>query len=105
MTVPDPAGLPPLCDVDEFAELVTGMVTDHAPRVFAVVQEYGDRVDARVAAWGLAHADHVDVIGADGTIHLGAPHLESLLRRYDRPGGVSAAVVWPAATREEPTGP
>lgn len=93
MNVPDPTGLSPLCDAEEYAELKAGMVTDHAPKVFAVVQEYGDRVDARVAAWGLAHADHVDVIGVDGVIHLGS-RPESVLRRYDHEH-VSASIVWP----------
>jgi len=103
MTVPDPKGLPPLCGVEEFAELTAEMVTDHAPRVFAVVQEYGDRVDARVAAWGLAHADHVDIIGVDGTILLGAAAPEILARRFGR-DHVSARVIWPELTPGVPDG-
>jgi hypothetical protein len=98
MTEPAPQGLPPLCGPEEFARLVTEMVTDDAPRVFAVVQEYGDRVDARIAAWGLAHPDHVDVIGVDGAVHLGAAAPETVLRRYGRRVNTSAHVVWPSAT-------
>lgn len=95
MTVTEPEGLPPLCGPEEFAELVTEMVTDHAPRLFAVVQEYGERIDARIAAWGLAHAHHADVIGLDGAIHLGAAGPETVLRRFERRADTSAHVIWP----------
>jgi hypothetical protein len=66
LLVPDPAGLPPLCGREEFAELLGGMVADGAPRLFAVVQEYGDRVDGRIAAWGMAFEDRAEVVGVDG---------------------------------------
>lgn len=102
MTVWNPEGLPPLCGEDEFAELVSEMVTDYAPRVFAVVQEYGDRVDARIAAWGLAHADHVDVICMDGSIHLSAGGPESVLHRFDGRDDASAHVIWPAHEKPMP---
>ena len=47
-----------------------GLVADFAPRVFAVVQEYGDRVDGRIAAWGVAFTDHTEVIGVVGTVRI-----------------------------------
>jgi hypothetical protein len=86
---------PPLCDAAEFAELMAEMVTDDAPRVFAVVEELGTRVDARVAGWGLAYADHVDVIGVDGGVHLGAAGPENILRRFGRRARITAHIVWP----------
>jgi hypothetical protein len=86
----------PLCGATEFAGLVTEMVADHAPRVFAVVEESGTRVDARVAGWGLAYEDHVDVIGVDGHVHLGAASPERILRRFGRRPRTTAHIVWPA---------
>jgi hypothetical protein len=95
--VPDPAGLPELCDASEFTELITGMVADQAPRLFAIVEEYGTRVNARVAGWGLAYEDHVDVIGVDGGIHLGAANPEKILRRFGWRDRIKAHLVWPSA--------
>lgn len=43
--VPDPGTQPPVCDEHEFATIVETMVADEAPRLFAVVQEYGDRAE------------------------------------------------------------
>lgn len=94
--VPETAEPPPLCGAAEFAELVVEMVTDDAPRVFAVVEEYGTRVDARVAGWGLAYDDHADVIGVDGHVHLGAAAPENVLRRFGRRARITAHIVWPA---------
>lgn len=53
----DPSSLPPLCDEPEFTALIQEMVDEEAPKLFAIVQEYGDRVDAAVAGWGLSFAD------------------------------------------------
>lgn len=53
----DPSGVPPLCDEPEFAQLIQEMVADEAPRLFAIVQEYGERVDAEVVGWGLSFVD------------------------------------------------
>ena len=47
----DPATLAPLCHEAEFAQEINELVADEAPRLFAVVQEYGERADGRVAAW------------------------------------------------------
>ena len=71
----DPAGLTPLFDESRFVAEVERMVVNQAPRLFAVVQEYGERVDARIAAWGFAFADHAEVVSVDGgtRIRMGAP--------------------------------
>jgi hypothetical protein len=47
------------------------MVAAHAPRIFAVVQEWGERVDARIAAWGLSFEDHAELLGVDGPKYVG----------------------------------
>lgn len=62
----DPSDVPPLCDEDEFAELIQEMVADEAPRLFAIVQEYGDRVDAHVAGWGMWFGDRAVAFDVDG---------------------------------------
>lgn len=57
-----------ICGEDEFAELVKAMVVEEAPRLFAVVQERGERVDGRIAAWGMAFADHAEVVSGRGSL-------------------------------------
>ena len=94
--VPDPSDLPPLYDPAEFTDLVNGMVTDHAPRVFAVVEEYGNRVDAKVVGWGLAYDDHADVIGVHGAVHLGVAAPDKVLTRFGWGDRLTAHIVWPA---------
>lgn len=92
--VRDPSGDPPLCDEPEFAQLVEGMVADEAPRLFAVVQEYGDRVDARIAAWGMSFDDHADVIGIEGELHLGVPSPDRVVRVFGIGTRVASRLVW-----------
>jgi hypothetical protein len=92
----------PLCDATEFVALMTEMVTDDAPKVFAVVEELGTRHDARIAGWGLAYETHVDVIGVDGAIHLGAATPENVLRRFGRQTELTAHIIWPSAPEPEP---
>jgi len=48
--IADPARRDPLCDEEVFARVLDRMVADNAPRLFAVVAEYGDRVDVAIAA-------------------------------------------------------
>lgn len=42
---------------EEFADLVQGLVDDDAPRVFALVEEVGERLDGGIFAWGLEFGD------------------------------------------------
>ncbi len=69
MTTPQetPAAQAPLCDEPAFAALVEGLVADSAPRLFALVEEQGERVDGRIVAWGMAFEDGAEVVGADYT--------------------------------------
>lgn len=68
--VPDPSSRSPLCGEHQFAEILRGMVADNAPELFAVVQEYGNRVDARIAAWGMAFPDRAEVVALEGGLRL-----------------------------------
>ena len=90
--------LGPLCDVEEFAELVADMVTSCAPRLFAIVQEYGERLDARIAAWGMAFddEDEVEVISVGGALRMSYRTTERALTSFARHPDVSAQVVWVA---------
>ncbi|WP_244515211.1 hypothetical protein [Actinopolyspora xinjiangensis] len=93
----DPTDMPPLCGESEFAELMSGMVTDTAPRVFAVVREYGERVDAHVAAWGMVFEDHAEVVSVDGTVRMRVSEPERAARRFGFGSHIRARVVWPRA--------
>ncbi|MFE0023165.1 hypothetical protein [Amycolatopsis sp. NPDC059021] len=91
--------LDPLDTPEGFDEAVAEMVAEDAPRLFAVVQVYGDRVDARVGAWGMAFENRAEVVTPDGRrrLVLGAP--ERALRWFARPANVTAHLKWvdPAA--------
>lgn len=92
--VPDPSDMPPLCSEEEFAALLEGMIADFAPRVFAVVQEYGERVDGRIAAWGLAFDDHAEVVGVDGGMRMSLQAPENALRGFTWGSHIKARLVW-----------
>lgn len=94
LDVPDPSGLPPLCSEEKFAEMVAGMVADNAPRLFAIVAEYGDRVDAKCAAWGMAFEDCVYAVDVPSNgLHI-AQTVESVLRRFRVSAHVTPRLVW-----------
>jgi hypothetical protein len=70
------------------------MVADSAPRVFAVVQAYGDRVDARIAAWGIAFDDHAEVVAVDGGLRMNLQAAEHALRGFKWGSDITARLVW-----------
>lgn len=92
--VPDPTGRIPMCDPATFPVLLDDWVTDSAPSLFAVVLGYGDRVDTHIAAWGVAFAERVDVLGVDGTIHRGLRHAVDALPLLCIGNHVTAHLVW-----------
>ncbi|MGW4109503.1 hypothetical protein ACWEFJ_01340 [Actinosynnema sp. NPDC004786] len=85
----------PLCDEPQFAAMLESVALTSAPRVFAVVQEFGERADGWVAAWGFAFEDRAEVVAVDdrSRMSLGKPenavHLFSSKRRHLR-----ARLVW-----------
>lgn len=91
---PDPGDLSPLGDEREFAAMLEELVADEKPRLFAVVQEYGERVDGRIAAWGMAFADHTEVIFAeyDQRMSLSAP--DRALHAFSQGSGIRARLMW-----------
>jgi hypothetical protein len=82
-------------NIEEFDQAVASMVAATAPRLFAVVREYGTREDARIAGWGFAHESHTDVISVGNSVHLGASRPEDMLRYFHRRHLVTARIVWP----------
>jgi hypothetical protein len=90
----------------EFTNLITAMVAEHAPRMFAIVIERGERLDAAITAWGLALDNSAYAITADGKNQylLAAP--EHALRYIRRTANTTPHLVWVdpiAATPPEPT--
>lgn len=84
----------PLGDAQTFAALLAEMVADQAPRVFAVVQEYGDRLDGRIAAWGMAFDESVAVFGTSGTMFVSPRSPEDMTDRFRGGADVTPRVVW-----------
>lgn len=59
----DPAELSPIGNEETFTREINKMVADEAPRVFALCEEIGQRVDAATVAWGLCFQDgHTELI-------------------------------------------
>ncbi|WP_243793571.1 hypothetical protein [Saccharopolyspora gloriosae] len=92
--VNDPTGLRPLCDEEMFAEIMAGIVADSAPRVFAIVQEYGLRVDGRVAAWGLVLPDRVEVVSVEKGIRSSAATAEESIVEFSCGTHIRPRLVW-----------
>jgi hypothetical protein len=92
--VHDPSGRPPLCSEERFAAIMESIVADYAPRVFAVVQEYGKRVDGKIAAWGLAFEDRIEVIGVEGGIRISGCSPEDALLGFHFGSHIKPRLVW-----------
>ncbi|MGW0892446.1 hypothetical protein [Saccharopolyspora sp. NPDC002578] len=101
--VTDPTGMRPLCDERTFSEIMAGIVADSVPRVFAVVQEYGERVDGCIAAWGLALDDHVQVVSVQERAHSTAATAEACLREYRFGTHIRPHIVWYDPDKATPT--
>jgi hypothetical protein len=92
--VSDPSDLTPVCDEPEFATILEEMVADEAPRLFAVVQEYGDRVDGRIVAWGMAFDDHTEVVSVKRGLRMSLQAPENALRLFKFGSHIQARLVW-----------
>ncbi|GAB3443320.1 hypothetical protein [Actinophytocola sediminis] len=103
--VPDPTDLTPVCDEPQFATMLAEMVADDAPRLFAIVQEYGERVDATIAAWGLAFADRAEISSATGSLHMNLRAPEHALPGFSIGSRIRARLVWFDPNAASPTEP
>ncbi|MPZ67086.1 MAG: hypothetical protein GEU83_16795 [Pseudonocardiaceae bacterium] len=82
----------PLGTEEEFAQLVAELVTDEAPRLFALVEEHGERVDGWILAWGMAFEDHVEIVGVDGGMRGSFPSVQRA--RWALSRRVKVRLVW-----------
>ncbi|MBB5907175.1 hypothetical protein BKA25_001491 [Actinoalloteichus hymeniacidonis] len=84
-----------MCDEPTFVRILAETVADEAPRLFAVVQEYGERVDARIAAWGFAFPDHTELVSTDRTCRMVLDKPENALRGFrNHADHISARIIW-----------
>lgn len=89
----------PLCGEEEFAEEVRGLVADEAPQVFALVEEYGERLHGWIAAWGMAFDDHVEVVSVNGALRMTFDSIADVQRRFSRHRKIRLVWASPAPTR------
>ncbi|MBP2330118.1 hypothetical protein JOF56_010503 [Kibdelosporangium banguiense] len=81
-------------DDADFPALVAEMVADQAPRVFAVVLEYGEQIDAQIAGWGMALDESAYVTTVDGRTQYVLTEPENALKYFPSPANTSAYLVW-----------
>lgn len=93
---------------EEFTNLLHLIAKEQAPRLFAIVEEYGEQEDGRVAAYGLAYPDHADVNSVEGDFHLVSQSPERARQLFEISAssrGVRTHLVWltsaPGDTEEE----
>ncbi|MBB5806980.1 hypothetical protein F4560_006748 [Saccharothrix ecbatanensis] len=98
----------PLWTKEEFTNLLHLIAKEQAPRLFAIVEEYGEQEDGRVAAYGLAYPDHADVNSVEGDFHLVSQSPERARQLFEISAGsrgVRTHLVWltsaPKDTEEE----
>ncbi|WP_367137440.1 hypothetical protein [Saccharothrix sp. HUAS TT1] len=82
----------------EFTRLAYELAEHEAPRLFAIVEEHGDREDARVAGYGIAFEDRAEVDSVEGDLHLSSENAENarlLFELSSRSSGTRRAhLVW-----------
>ncbi len=84
--------LRPLGSEEEFAGLVGELVAVSAPRLFALVEECGERADGWIVAWGMQFEDHVEVIATDRGLRLSLTSVERAHETFSRLGRMR--LVW-----------
>ncbi|MCE6993795.1 hypothetical protein LZG04_03070 [Saccharothrix sp. S26] len=82
---------------EEFAARVRQLAVQEAPRLFAIVEEYGGQQEARVAGYGLAYPDHADVNSVEGDFRLSSESPENARAIFEissRSSGARNHLVW-----------
>jgi hypothetical protein len=88
-----------------FTALLQEVAREEAPRLFAIVEEYGngEEDDLRVAGYGLAYEDRVEVNSVEGDFHLNSQspeHARTLFEISSRSAGARRVhAVWLDETR------
>ncbi|GAB2986170.1 hypothetical protein [Saccharothrix stipae] len=82
---------------EEFAAVMRQLAAEDAPRLFAIVEEYGERQEARVAGYGLAYPGHAEVNSVEGDFHLSSESPENarvIFEISSRSSGARTHLVW-----------
>jgi hypothetical protein len=85
--VPEPLGTS-----EEFHQMLIEMASALAPNRFAICEQLGDRVDGRIAGWGLAFVDQAVVCPTDDGLPNRFNSPASALRRYSAIGDMR--LIW-----------
>lgn len=84
----------------EFAKLVQEEADGSPPRVFALVEEHGERMDCEIYAWGLEFERRATVFDPDGTLWAKCASADGAHALFSRIRKVR--LVWPAETVPHP---
>jgi len=76
--------LTPLGTEEEFVAMIDELVADDVPRVFALVEECGERADGWVIAWGMAFEDHAELVSVRRGMHGHFQSAENARRAFAR---------------------
>lgn len=95
----DPAHADQSVNMDAvFTALMREVAREDAPRLFAIVEEYGEAEEARVAGYGLAYDDRVEVDSVEGGFRLSSGSAESARALFEISSGDAevrrAHLVW-----------
>nr|WP_042198566.1 hypothetical protein [Kibdelosporangium sp. MJ126-NF4]CEL23415.1 hypothetical protein [Kibdelosporangium sp. MJ126-NF4]CTQ96795.1 hypothetical protein [Kibdelosporangium sp. MJ126-NF4] len=89
-----------LRDMD-FTTLVTRFVADQAPRVFAVVVEYGEQTDAEIIAWGMELPHGSYMVTTDGRNQYALTEPDNALRYVPSQTNITPHLVWATPTPDK----
>ncbi|ONI79489.1 hypothetical protein ALI144C_27220 [Actinosynnema sp. ALI-1.44] len=78
----------------DFTTLVSRFVTDQAPRVFAVVVEYGEQTDAEIIGWGMELPCGAYMVTTDGRNQYVLTEPEHALRYVHSRTNTTPHLVW-----------
>nr|WP_052478813.1 hypothetical protein [Kibdelosporangium sp. MJ126-NF4]CEL20766.1 hypothetical protein [Kibdelosporangium sp. MJ126-NF4]CTQ89679.1 hypothetical protein [Kibdelosporangium sp. MJ126-NF4] len=84
-----------------FWDSVREMVDGHAPRVFAVVVEFGEQIDAQIIAWGMSLASGTFMTTLDGRNHYSLSEPENALKYIVKRTNVTSHIVWVGGVKSE----
>ncbi|WP_083754050.1 hypothetical protein [Actinosynnema sp. ALI-1.44] len=77
-----------------FEALIAEMVADQAPRVFAVVLEFGEQTDAQIVAWGMTLDDGAYMTTVDGRNQFLLAEPENALNYIPARSNITPHLVW-----------
>lgn len=98
----DPAELSPIGNEELYTAEINAMVTEDAPRLFALCVEIGSRVDAMTIAWGMSFDHRAEVVSAadDGVrgVFTSAERARKILSAQDK---IKVRLVWVDEAQEQ----